>query len=498
MAAGVPPGGNFCRVLGAPRSGKGHLIAELRDPSQAPPDAPQLRLESKYYSASVRLLKGQEEARAAAQAWVVVARPCEGSFAEARAAHSDILEAPSGAVPAQRLLVVNEAEAGDEGLAPNWCCRPDVVDWCLEHGFEAVPRPRGAPGFDRAAALRRGLLEQELGGAARVYQALGSTVWPVRDGGAAPRQTLVHRQGGSQQRPPLAAPAELPANLCVILWAPCDGPPREPLLLGLGARRAHGGWAVPLSTKYYSAEVAVCGCSSDDAAEARRLLSAAHAAVVVFSSPQGFAEATAGAGAALQGRELEVGVLLSDGPDCVDSAQAWGWAHSAMFEYARECPEGCGEEGEEAEGLARCREALAATIWPQHAPPPETRPAAPPQHQQDRPPQQTAEAAEYSRLEIRSASGVGGALGCDLPPGWIFDRSHDRSRRLSPLRHLGFGEDEAAGEEADPTADFDRLFREAKFLRQHGGAMDPEERRARAAQIALRMAGIDDDDKASP
>eukprot|EP01065_Artemidia_motanka_P008450 TRINITY_DN14258_c0_g1_i1.p2 TRINITY_DN14258_c0_g1~~TRINITY_DN14258_c0_g1_i1.p2 ORF type:complete len:376 (+),score=118.26 TRINITY_DN14258_c0_g1_i1:560-1687(+) len=349
---------------------------------------------------------------------------------------------------------------------------------------------------------------------------------------------------------PLRPPADLPSNLCVFVWGGGDCPPRDAELTEIGAERVGDTWQVPLRTKYYRAEVRVVGCDAGDASELGRLLRHTHAVIAWYRSDRGYESVTRAVSAARDGREVEVALLARacDATSSVKRTEAWGWAVEEQFEYV--CCEATPSPGaasasaplaaarddsdDEPEGYQRCREALAATMWPQSERPGTARAAA----HTDPTPRDVAPAAEgcgdtaraapaaeggadtvraapaggadddsaareeeedrrgrQRRVVNRGASGIPNAQGCELPPGWVFDTVRERSRELSPLRRR---EGDIDGDGDDPTG-FDRMYQEAMFLRKHGGSLDPDERRERAAQIAMSMFGtVDDDDKAGP
>ena len=331
-----------------------------------------------------------------------------------------------------------------------------------------------------------------------------------------------------------------------------DGFPEECVhfLSGAGGGAASGGagddaagaaaTVMRIQNKYYSAEVHVEARDVSPALDAASAASAEsglvfydsaryHAVVACCRSEATltrFLDAFAASDATLHATP-EVGVLLCVGTfseEARERAVAWALRHefepllvSGFDAAAATAADGSGElgrrEADEEDTIHRLRDAMEATQWPLMEMVP--RPQKPKKATEVVVAEAEAEEEEVSkgaeelaedkeeavvvddRWRRRCASGVGSA-GCELPPGWIFDRKKERSRPLDPLEvrtreadPLMHIDDDDEDEPADVQAlDYDRLLQEAMFLRNKGAALDDDERRERAGQVAMQLAGL--------
>ena len=511
--------GNKVAVIGRAKVGKSHLIGVLGQ---------RLELRTKYYSADVDVVEVDCTADTAdntaalreARAWVVVTENTLDAF-EQLAATLDMQHAPD-----RRLLLINQTAQGHGDDVHDLCFTDAVFDWCRTHQCEAVARNFGdgtpLSTEDKTALLSMGLLaETEPTGASRVYQALAQTLW--EDNSPSSEQCSdAAGEGGEekaeekQEEEEEEEEEEANPNTAVLYFHTEDGFP-EGVVAHLGGS-SHA-FEHTIRNKYYSASVGVTVADFSDNSENNIAFTGHHAGIVYCTSDaslDAFLYVQDGVPARTPDTAPEVAVLLCCGAFCTTKLDvASEWCLDNGFELLTipnlDVPEAVDttqahnttDQDAPEDTILRVNEALEATMWPRMGKggkdPVEKFFASPPVEDDavDAVPETKAEteAEEKTTRWCRRWASGRGSQGCELPPGWVLDTATQKSQALQSYRERhedatlppgGVDMDDSA---EDAVHDYDKLFAEAMFLRNHGSTLNPDERHERAAQVAMQLSG---------
>ena len=438
---------NTAAVVGLKGSGKSHLVEDL---------GATCYFKNKYYAAEVDITELKEfEESEGCTAVIACTKPDINLFKEFTSVIGKVEITAS-----QRLLVVNGIDC-EQSETEDFPYHEVVVDWCITNAFECVVRHQSSAitEFDRDSAQNVSLLSEELLGTARVFQALSCTVWPVQK--SARNELLVYH---------------------------CSSDIPRDLMLALEVVESK----YKIRGKYYSADIEISKCTSG-----MRRSSPCHAIIAIFRTEKHLLELIENLPSVKCG---DVRILLGIGEDVIrnNSLQDKAWEFALEHQYEVVCIENTknsseqeniklSDRADECDTINRVKEALEATEWPVRSDP--VKKFQKPDNKEDANIDQESPSDEEefdTTFTDRWCSGVLHASGCELPPRWVLETLSKTSKPLPPIVEKDQNSDEDDGDDFQGMA-YDKLMTEAMFLRNHGSALNRNERQSRAADIAVRM-----------